>query len=162
MPLLLLPSFFTLAVSQALLPVVSKEFSKGRCRSVSKKIRLAITFSLAIGIPATILFILFPEVFLRIIYHTSEGVTYMRILAPICLLQYIQSPLASALDAMGKSRDAMVATTLGMITRTGLLFGLSYLKIGMYGLIIAISINVLVVTIYDLWKVHSHLKEKDA
>lgn len=162
MPLLLLPSFFTLAISQALLPVVSKEFSKGRCRSVSKKIRLAITFSLAIGIPATILFILFPDVFLRIIYHTSEGVTYMRILAPICLLQYIQSPLASALDAMGKSRDAMIATTLGMITRTGLLFGLSYLKIGMYGLIIAISINVLVVTIYDLWKVHSHLKEKDA
>ena len=162
MPLLLLPSFFTLAISQALLPVVSKEFSKGRSKSVKKKIRLAITFSMAIGIPATILFILFPEVFLRIIYHTSEGVTYMRILAPICLLQYIQSPLASALDAMGKSKDAMVATTLGMITRTGLLFGLSYLKIGMYGLIIAISINVLVVTVYDLWKVHSHLKEKDA
>lgn len=86
----------------------------------------------------------------------------MQILAPICLLQYIQSPLASALDAMGKSKDAMVATTLGMITRIGLLFILSYLKIGIYGLIIAISINVLVVTIYELYKVWSYLKEKDA
>ena len=110
----------------------------------------------------TILFVLFPEFFLRIIYHTTEGVSYMQILAPICLLQYIQSPLASALDAMGKSKDAMVATTLGMITRIGLLFILSYLKIGIYGLIIAISINVLVVTIYELYKVWSYLKEKDA
>ena len=63
---------------------------------------------------------------------------------------------------MGKSKDAMVATTLGMITRIGLLFILSYLKIGIYGLIIAISINVLVVTIYELYKVWSYLKEKDA
>lgn len=162
MPLILLPSFFTLAISQALLPVVSKEFARGRKDSVRKKIKLAISFSLAIGLPATILFVLFPEFFLRIIYHTTEGVSYMQILAPICLLQYIQSPLASALDAMGKSKDAMVATTLGMITRIGLLFILSYLKIGIYGLIIAISINVLVVTIYELYKVWSYLKEKDA
>ena len=63
---------------------------------------------------------------------------------------------------MGKSKDAMVATTLGMITRIGLLFIPSYLKIGIYGLIIAISINVLVVTIYELYKVWSYLKEKDA
>ena len=58
---------------------------------------------------------------------------------------------------MGKSKDAMVATTLGMITRIGLLFILSYLKIGIYGLIIAISINVLVVTIYELYSVFSIL-----
>ena len=87
MPLVLLPSFFTLAISQALLPVVSRDYSNGMIKSIQKKIRLAVFFSLVIGIPATILFVIKPGFFLRLIYHTSEGISYMRIIAPVCLLQ---------------------------------------------------------------------------
>ena len=157
MPLLLLPSFFTMAISQALLPVVSREYTRGNFTFVKRKIKQAITYSLAIGIPVTIFFILLPELPLKLIYHTEEGIAYMRFLAPICLFQYIQSPLSSCLDAMGKSRDAMVATTLGVITRSTLLVLLSLLKIGLWGLIIAISINVLVVTFYSTKKVRTYL-----
>lgn len=157
MPLLLLPSFFTMAISQALLPVVSREYTRGNFTFVKRKIKQAITYSLAIGIPVTIFFILIPKLPLKLIYHTEEGISYMRFLAPICLFQYIQSPLSSCLDAMGKSRDAMVATTLGVITRSTLLVLLSLLKIGLWGLIIAISINVLVVTFYSTKKVRAYL-----
>ena len=157
MPLLLLPSFFTMAISQALLPIVSREYSKGNYTSVKKKIKQAITYSLLIGIPVTIFFIIIPELPLKIIYHTTEGTAYMRFLTPICLFQYIQSPLSSALDAMGKSRDAMIATAIGVIIRSSLLVILSLFKIGLWGLIIAISINVLAVTFYSLKKVRYHL-----
>ena len=159
MPLLLLPSFFTMAISQALLPVVSREYTRGNKLGVKRKIKQAIFFSMLIGIPVTILFVLFPETFLQCFYHTSEGAVYMRILAPICLFQYIQSPLSSALDAMGKSKDAMVASTLGMITRTTLLFFLSMFKIGLWGLILAIGINVIVVTLHNIKKVRSSLTQ---
>ncbi len=157
MPLLLLPSFFTMAISQALLPVVSREYTRRNFTFVKRKIKQAITYSLAIGIPVTIFFILLPELPLKLIYHTEEGIAYMRFLAPICLFQYIQSPLSSCLDAMGKSRDAMIATTLGVITRSTLLVILSLFKIGLWGLIIAISINVLVVTFYSIKKVRTYL-----
>ncbi len=157
MPLLLLPSFFTMAISQALLPVVSKEYVKGNNNSVKRKIKQGIGFSLLVGLPATILFLIIPEFFLSLIYHTNLGVDYMRILAPICLFQYIQAPLSSSLDAMGKSKDVMVSATLGMITRTVLLFICSLLKIGLYGLIIAIGVNVIVVTFYSLKKVRKAL-----
>lgn len=157
MPLLLLPSFFTMAISQALLPVVSKEYVKGDNNSVKRKIKQGIGFSLLVGLPATILFLIIPEFFLSLIYHTNLGVDYMRILAPICLFQYIQAPLSSSLDAMGKSKDVMVSATLGMITRTVLLFICSLLKIGLYGLIIAIGVNVIVVTFYSLKKVRKAL-----
>lgn len=157
MPLLLLPSFFTMAISQALLPIVSREYSRGNYTSVKRKIKQAITYSLLIGIPVTIFFIIIPELPLKLIYHTTEGTAYMRFLAPICLFQYIQSPLSSALDAMGKSRDAMVATAIGVIIRSSLLIILSLFKIGLWGLIIAISINVLIVTFYSLNKVKKHL-----
>lgn len=157
MPLLLLPSFFTMAISQALLPIVSKEYSKKNYTSVKKKVKLAIFFSLLIGIPVTILFMICPKFFLKLIYHTNEGVNYMRALAPVCLFQYIQSPLSAVLDAIGESKTSMIATTLGVIVRTTLLFILSLLKIGLWGLIIAISINVLVVTLYKIKKVRKFL-----
>ena len=157
MPLVLLPSFFTLAISQALLPVVSREYAKGNKRLVKRKVKQAIGMSLLIGVPVTIMFVLGPEFFLRIIYHTSKGGVYTRVLAPICLFQYIQSPLSFCLDAMGKSKDNFVATTLGVIIRTSLLFILSFFKIGMWGLIISISLNVIVVTFYSLKKVRYYL-----
>lgn len=157
MPLLLLPSFFTMAISQALLPIVSKEYVKGNKESVKRKIRQGVILSLLIGIPATIAFIIKPDFFLKLIYHTKEGTSYMRILAPICLFQYIQAPLASSLDAMGKSKDVMASSAIGMLLRTSLLFVLSLLKIGLYGLIIAISTNVIVVTLYTLKKTRDSL-----
>lgn len=157
MPLLLLPSFFTMAISQALLPVVSREYTCKNYKFVKRKIKQAILYSLAIGIPVTIFFITLPELPLKLVYHTKEGISYMRFLAPVCLFQYIQSPLSSCLDAMGKSKDAMVATTLGVITRSSLLVILSLLKIGLWGLIIAISINVFVVTFYSIRKVKHYL-----
>lgn len=157
MPLLLLPSFFTMAISQALLPIVSKEYSKKNYSSVKRKIKQGIIFSLIVGVPATLAFMIAPKFFLHLIYHTNEGITYMRILAPICLFQYIQSPLSSSLDAMGKSKDVLVSSTLGMLTRTILLFILSLLKIGIYGLIIAIAVNVIIVTFYSIKKVRNAL-----
>lgn len=157
MPILLLPSFFTSAISQALLPVISKEYAKNNLASVKRKIRLGIFFSLLVGIPATICFTIMPKFFLLLIYHTTEGVNYMKILAPVCLLQYVQAPLSSCLDAMGKSKSVMISSVLGMAVRTTLLFILSLFKIGLYGLIIAISINVFVVTLYSIKKVRESL-----
>ena len=157
MPLLLLPSFFTMAISQALLPVVSREYARKNYGYVKRKIKQAITYSLMIGIPITLFFILAPQIPLNLIYHTSEGIKYIRFLAPICLFQYIQSPLSSALDAMGKSKDAMTATTIGVIIRSSFLVILSLLKIGLWGLLIAISLNVLAVTFYSIKKVRKYL-----
>ncbi len=158
MPLVLLPSFFTLAISQALLPVISKEYSRGKYTSTKKKLKLAIGISLLIGIPITIFFMIKPGLLLNIIYKTNEGVKYVKFLAPICLFQYIQAPLSSCLDAMGKAKDSMIAIGIGTIVRTILIFVLSLLKIGIWGLIISISINVLIVTFYEMKKVKFYLK----
>lgn len=156
-PLVLLPSFFTLAISQALLPIISKSYYEKNINYTKQKIKQAIFFSLLIGVPVTIMFEICPELFLKLIYNTTEGVPYLRFLAPICLFQYIQSPLSSALDAMGKSNDNMKACLFGTLVRTSLLFLLSLLKIGVWGLIISTSINIFVITFYSLKKVRNHL-----
>jgi len=156
-PLILLPSFFTLAISQALLPVISKDYVNNNIKSIKRKINLAIFFSILIGLPVTIFLTINPSFFLNIIYHTNEGIIYTKILSPICFFQYIQAPLSSVLDAIGKSKVNMYSTLLGTTLRTIFLIIFSLLKIGLFGLIIAISINVLITTFYQIKKVRDYL-----
>lgn len=158
LPILLLPSFFTLAISQALLPTVTRLYYKNDIQGVKRKIKQALFFSLLIGIPTTILLMIEPEFFLNLIYHTKKGASYMVFLAPFCLLQYIEAPLAFSLDAIGKSKDNMKATLYGTIVRTSLLFLFAFLKIGIWCLIISTALNIIVITFYNLYKILKYLE----
>lgn len=159
MPLLLLPSFFTQAISQALIPIVSNSYVNNNIAYTKSKIKQAIFFSLLIGIPSTLIFILIPNIPLKLIYNTNEGLNYIKFLAPICLLHYIQSPISSSLQAIGKAKDSMLGTLFGMIIRTTMLVVGCNLKIGIWGLIIATASNIIFVTIYDSIKIKKELNQ---
>ena len=158
MPLVLLPSFFTLAISQALIPVISYNYSHGNLKFTRLKLRQGVFFSLLIGVPATLVFLFFPQVPLKLIYNTSAGLPYIRVMAIICLLHYIQSPISSTLQAMGYANDSMKGTLFGMIIRSVVLIIGCCLRIGMWGLVMATSINIVFVTLYDFFKVKNYLK----
>lgn len=159
MQIVLLPSFFTAAISQALIPIISKNYVNGKYRYIFKKIKQAIFFSLLIGIPATIIFELFPDILLKLLFNTDKGINYIKVIAPICLLHYIQSPISSSLQAMNKAKISMTGTLIGMILRTITLFIFSFLHIGLWSLIIATSINIIFVTIFDYYNVKRILKK---
>ena len=160
MPLLLLPSFFTQAISQALIPIVSNSYSNNKLEYTKTKIKQAIFFSLLIGIPATLIFTLIPHIPLKLIYNTNQGLNYIKFLAPICLLHYIQSPISSSLQAMGKAKQAMFGTLFGMIIRTTTLIIGCNLKIGLWGLVLATSANIIFVTLFDIYKIKKTLYTK--
>lgn len=159
MPLILLPSFFTGAISQALLPVVSNYWANNKKDLVIKRIIQAIFFSLLIGIPATLIFITIPDIPLKLIYNTNQGINYIKVLAPICLLHYIQSPLTSVLQAIGLSKEAMKGTLVGMVLRCIFLIIFCLLNFGMWSLIIASGINIFYVTIHHLIIVKNKIKK---
>lgn len=157
MPILMLPSFFTLAISQALIPIVSKSYSNNNRSYTKRKIRQGILFSMIIGIPSTLIFMLIPDIPLKLVYNTTEGIEYIKLMAPIFLLYYFQAPLSSSLQAMGKAKDSMFGTILGVsIKLITLIIGCN-LKIGLWGLVASTCINVIVVTMYDYIKVRKAL-----
>lgn len=160
MPILMLPSFFTLAISQALVPVVSKSYSNNNIDYTKKKIRQGILFSIIIGIPSTLFFMIIPDIPLKLVYNTNEGIEYMKIMAPIFLLHYFQTPLSSSLQAMGKAKDSMFGTVLGVSVKLITLIITCNLRIGMWGLVTSTCINIIVVTIYDYSKVKKALKKQ--
>lgn len=158
LPLILLPSFFSNAISQALLPVITKKYKMRDIAGVKRKIRQGIAYSLLIGIPLTIVLEMFPEKLLKLLYNTTSGVSYIRFLAPVCLLQYIQAPLASTLDALGMSKENFTSNLAGVLTRLVMLPLFSLIKIGMWGLIFSTSSNVVVVTMMNIKQVRKKLE----
>lgn len=157
-PLLLLPSFFTLAISSAILPVVSNSYSNKNYTYTKKKIKEAIFFSLLIGIPSTLVFIFIPDIPLKLVYNTNLGLEYIKVTAPFFLLHYIQAPLTSSLNGMGYSKEAMKGTLYGGIIKLLSLTIFSYLKLGLWSLIISSILNILTVTIHHIYYTNKYLK----
>ena len=157
LPLILLPSFFSLAISQALLPVISKEYTNNNIKSSKKKLKLAVALSFIIGSISTTVLMFRGEILLKFIYHTKEGITYLKILSPVFLLQYIQAPLISSLDAINLSKINLYANIISTLIRTICLIILSTFKIGIYSLIISIYLNIIITTIYLIIKVKENI-----
>ena len=161
LPLLMIPSFFTQAISSALIPVISKGYANNHFAYIKGKIKQAEIISLVIGIAVTIPVMVCPELLLKFVFNTTHGSEYLRLMAPFFLGYYVQVPLTSALQAMDKAKEAMMSTIIGITIKIGLILFLSTLKIGLYGLIVAVIVNVFVVTIYNYAKVRRALNQKD-
>ena len=146
LPLLLLPNFFTNALSSALMPYVTKAFVKGDKRTVKRKLKQVILISLAIGVPLTLILMYKPYFFLRIIYKTAHGADYLRFIAPFFIILYIQAPFASVMQAMDKSKKIMYDNLTGTIFKIIVLILTGFLKIGLYNFLLAMITNILVVT----------------
>lgn len=144
--LLLLPQFFSQSISTALIPEVSKLYSLGDKRKCKKRVKQIILLSLSIGFLTSLIIFLFPEFFLKLLFNDVQGVNYIKILAPFMLLYFIDLPIISSLQALNKAKENMIITILGSLLKLFLIFSLSLLKIGLYGLVIAIIVNMMLVT----------------
>ncbi len=160
MPLLMLPSFFSVAISQATLPVISNAYANNKIEYVKEKIKQSLAFSFIIGLCFTIFIMIYPDFFMKLIYNTYEGVNYIRFVAPFFLFYYIQVPLVTVLQALNKAKEAMISTFIGITIKLGLIISLSYLKIGMYPLIIATIVNIIYVTLFNYIKVKKIFNNK--
>ena len=149
-PLLLIPSFFTMAISTSLLPVISSGCANRNYNYTKNKLKQAIIMSLSIGIGATIIFMIFPKELLHFIYNTNLGVNYVRILAPLFLIHYVQAPLTSYLQAVNMAKEAMMGTLVGAFIKNILLIILP-IYIGMWGFIIATVVNIFYVTLQHIY-----------
>lgn len=153
MQLLLLPSFFSMAISQSIIPLISNAYINKKYTYIKKKIKEIILLSFMIGFIYILLILLKPEFYMKLIYNTKEGIKYLKIMAPIFILLYIQSPLTSILQSINKSKEVMKVSIIGTIIKIIFMIILSFMNMGIYSLIIPILINIVFVTIYNYIKI---------
>ena len=144
--LLLMPQFFTQNMSTSLIPELSKHYSNKNYDMCKKRIKQVLLISSFIGASSTIIITLFPKFFLTLLFKTTEGIDYIRLLSPFMILFYIQYPLANALQALGHNKTAFKISIISSILKLLSITVLSFFKLGMYTLILSIMINLVITT----------------
>jgi stage V sporulation protein B len=155
--LLTMPNFFIMAISSSILPEISKYYSQKKYRLAQKRFKQAIYLSLVLGIFFSAMIFLFREKLLLILYKTTDGSNFLKILSPIFVLFYLEGPLTSTLQAMGLANKSFKISTIGIITKLISISLLAFLKFGIYSLIIAEIINIFIVVILSAVKVKKEL-----
>ena len=147
--LLLFPSFFISAISNALMPEISKLQSENNINKIKKRIKQSLTFSFIIGILCTTFIYIFKEELLLKLYNTNEGINYIKTLTPFFILFYLESPLASILIGLNKIKTCTIITVSGIIIKLISMSILAYIGLGIYALIISEIINIIYVTLLN-------------
>lgn len=147
LPMVMMPNFLSGAISNALLPTVTKSYANKKYKETKRKLLLACNLSLIIGAIFTIILFIFPKECLKLLFNTSLGSNYLKITSIIFLISYILNPLSICMQAMDKSKQLMKINIIGVIIKTSLLFILTYLDINMWPLIIACGVQYIYITI---------------
>lgn len=148
-PLLLLPSFFIAALSSALVPEISKFYQQRNLKMVKRRFNQALGISFIIGLVFNIILYIYADDLLKIIYNTTSGTQYIKFLAPFFLLFYLEGPMISMLQALNKATASMKITLYGVILKLLAITILSFLHIGIYGLVASEIINIIFVVILN-------------
>lgn len=157
--LLTMPSFFVGAISNALMPEISKFYQKRNGSMLKRRFRQAIGISFALGIGFSAFIFFFKEPLLFLLYHTKSGIEYIKVLAPFFVLFYLESPLISTLQGLGLAKFTMKITLIGVILKNVVLAFFSFFRIGIYGLIISEIVNIIFVVSTNLYKIKKVLSK---
>ncbi len=158
-PMLMMPSFIVQAVSTALIPEVSKSYEQKDTKNIKKRLKQSLVLSLILGIICNTVVFLFPECLLNLIYGTTEGVEYIRVLAGAFILYNLEGPLSSTLQALGKTKLAFRSTTIGVLVKTISLALFSFLHVGLYGLVIGEILDILTIVTLNSINLYKLLKK---
>lgn len=151
-PILTMPGFFTMALNTTIIPEVSKNYQNKAY--IRKLLHRCIIFSLIIGILYCIFLFFKSDIILDILYNTSDGIDYIKLLCLFFPLFYIEGPISSTLQGLTLSKYTMQSTLIGCIVKIVILTLLSFLSIGIYGLIISEIINILIVNYLNIKKLY--------
>ncbi len=149
--ILIVPTFLLGAISTSLLPEISKNIhNKEIVKKIFKKVMI---LSLLLGLVSNIVIYFTCPIILEILFKTTDGITYIKFLAFFFIMYYFEAPLSSTLQAFNEAKYIMRTTTIGIIIKLLLIMILSYLKIGIYSLILAEIINIFIVAFLNYIKV---------
>lgn len=147
LPMVMMPNFLSGAISNALLPTVTKSYANKKYKETKRKLLLACNLSLIIGAIFTIILFIFPKECLKLLFNTTLGSNYLKITSIIFLISYILNPLSICMQAMNKSKELMKINIIGVSIKTIILFLLTFLDINMWSLLISSGIQFIYVTI---------------
>ena len=159
LPVLLIPSFFSLAISQSIMPYISRLYKENNYKKIKNLLKKVLFLLLIFAIIITIsLEILGPNL-LQILYKTNLGINYLKILAPFFILHYLEHPLLFSIYAFGKTKDILKQSLISSILKIMNLLILSNILIGINFYLTTMILSIFINTSYLFIKINKYLKE---
>lgn len=147
-PLILLPGALTSSLAVSLVPSLAEAQAKGDMRTIHLRLHQSIRLALVAGAPFAVIMYVLAEPLCIFIYKNSEIAGMLQTMAPFAIFLYAQAPLQATLQALDKPGRALINTLIGAIVKIILIFYLaSNPEFGIYGAVIAIIVNIVIVTL---------------
>lgn len=148
LPLILLPTALTYSLAVSLVPSLSEAAVHKQYDIIQKRLHQSMRISLVAGAPFTIIMFLFAAQICELLYAHGEYAPMLQLIAPIGIFIYLQAPLQATLQALEKPGVALKNTLIGAIVKIALIIALaSHPQLGILGALIAIGINIVLVTV---------------
>lgn len=146
-PLLSIPSFFSISIASALLPNITKLYANKKYKEFNKKLLKLLFLSIIVGLICLLFIMLFPEYILKLIYNVNFGINYIYLIGPFFLILYMQPTLSIALQAMGKTNKLFFTSTISMIIKYSMLYLFGKLGFGINALCFSLIIGIVTTTL---------------
>lgn len=117
LPILTMPSFITVTLSNFLLPSFTYHYARGNHKTASKLFGVIIGTCFLIGCTCSLICFEFSEELMMLFYHNTLGADLLKTLAWPFAFYALQPPLSSMLHALSHSKATVVDTLSGSITR---------------------------------------------
>lgn len=152
MPLIFFPAFINQSLKVTLVPAISEANAKNNIRLIQRRINQAMGAALLVGVPSTIFLYLFSFELMTVIYHSPQTAALLKVTAPFYILNYIQTPLESALVGLGKAKRIMINNFISAGITLLLIYPLaSNPKLGIFGVVYALSLGELIETLLHFY-----------
>ncbi|MFS0780788.1 stage V sporulation protein B [Bacillus sp. 1P06AnD] len=147
LPLLMLPSFITFALSTSLVPAISEASASNNLTLVTHRLHQALRVTFITGCLAVVVLFVFADPIMTLMYGKTEASIYITYLAPIFIFSYYQMPLQAVLQALNLAKAAMFNSLAGALIKLAFIFALSSQpQFGIMGTAIGFAASIVLVT----------------
>ena len=148
-PLLYMPSFISGAVTGAIIPAISKAYKNRDLSTIHKRLSTALRIAFFTSGFYLMLVMIFPYEIMNLLYNSHTGAEFLKIMAPVFLLIYLQAPLVATLQAIGEAKLAMRASIIASIIKISVIILLMLIPgVNIWGLVFGILINIVLLTVW--------------
>ena len=134
------PAFIAHSLMIVLIPTVSEAHSKGDHEKLQKLLQQVMFITFLYGIPAVIVCYIFADPLTHIFFENSSAATYLQLLWPNFLFNFIVIPLQAFMIGLGLIKDAFIHIVWSHVVGFALIFFLgSMSSLNMGGVIIGMN-----------------------
>ncbi|MBQ2835263.1 MAG: oligosaccharide flippase family protein [Clostridia bacterium] len=140
MPIIMFPVILVTSFSGLLVPEFSRYYTQGRYKKIRSVSLIILISTLIFSLVVAIFIFIFADKLSNLIYHKTEIAKYLRILAPLIVVMYLDIVIDGILKGLDAQVDVMIVNVFDCIVSIAFIYFLVPI-LGFSGYIISIFIS---------------------